>query len=88
MSRFAGVEEVTGARTQALLANGFCSRNPQYLGYLMALTGACLACRSGAALVSTAALAAVYSTWIPVEEQHLTGPYGQTYSECTRRTRR
>ena len=90
MSRFAGAEELTGTRNQALLTTGIYrySRNPQYLGYLVALTGASLARRSGAALASTAALAAIYSAWIPVEETHLTGLYGQPYTDYTRRTRR
>ena len=88
ISRFTGVEEVTGTRNQTLLTTGIYrySRNPQYLGYLLALTGASLARRSGAALVSTAALASVYSAWIPVEEQQLTGLYGQPYTDYTRRT--
>lgn len=90
MSRFSGVEEVTGTRNQTLLTNGIYqySRNPQYLGYVLALAGASLVRRSGAALASTAALAAVYSTWIPVEEAHLTGLYGQPYADYTPRTRR
>ena len=90
LRRFTGVEELTGTRNQMLLTRGVYrySRNPQYLGYIVALAGASLARRSGAALVSAAALASVYSAWIPVEEQHLTGLYGQTYTEYTRRTHR
>lgn len=88
MSRFTGVEELTGTRNQTLLTSGVYrySRNPQYLGYLVALTGASLARRSAAALASTAALAAVYAAWIPVEEDHLTGLYGQPFTDYTRRT--
>ena len=79
---------MTGTRNQTLLTTGIYrySRNPQYLGYLLGLTGASLARRSGAPLVSTAALASVYSAWIPVEEQQLTGLYGQPYTDYTRRT--
>ena len=90
MTRFTGVQELTGTENQALLTSGIYgySRNPQYLGYLVALTGAGVARRSGAALGLTAALAAVYSAWIPVEERHLTSHYGQPYIDYTRRTRR
>lgn len=90
MRRFTGAEELTGTRNQRLLTSGVYrySRNPQYLGYVVALTGAGMARRSGAALLSAAALARVYSAWIPVEERHLTGLYGQDYTEYSRRTRR
>ncbi|QWC85708.1 phosphatidylethanolamine N-methyltransferase family protein [Nocardioidaceae bacterium] len=90
MRRFAGVEELTGTRNQALLTAGVYrfSRNPQYLGYLAALAGAGLSRRSGAALLSTAVLAFAYSAWIPVEEQHMSRLYGRDYSDYCRRTRR
>ena len=90
MSMFTGVEELAGTRNQALLTSGVYrySRNPQYLGYLVALAGASLTRRSGAAMASTAALGAVYLAWIPVEENHLTNLYGQAYTDYTRRTRR
>lgn len=90
MRRFNGVDELTGTRNQTLLTTGIYrySRNPQYLGYLVALTGAGLARRSGATLLSTVALACAYSAWIPVEEQHLTGLHGQPYTNYTRRTQR
>ena len=90
MGRFAGAEELTGTRNQTLLTTGVYrwSRNPQYLGYLLALTGAGLGRRSGAALGAAAALGAVYSAWIPVEERHLTGLHGQPYADYCRRTRR
>jgi len=90
MSRFTGAQELTGTRNQTLTTNGVYrySRNPQYLGYLLALTGAGLVRRSSAALATTASLAAAYTAWIPVEEQHLTGLYRHTYTDYTRRTRR
>ncbi len=90
MGRFTGVQELTGTRNQPLLTTGIYqdSRNPQYLGYLVALAGAGVARRSGAALASTAALAAVYRAWIPVEEAHLAELYGQSYTDYARRTRR
>lgn len=90
ISRFTGVEEVTGTRNQTLLTTGIYrySRNPQYLGYLLVLTGVSLTRRSAAGLLSTAALASAYSAWIPVEEQQLTCLYGQPYTDYTGRTRR
>lgn len=90
VSRFTGVEEVTGTRNQTLLTTGIYgySRNPQYLGYLLVLTGASLTRRSAAGLLSTAVLASAYSAWIPVEEQQLTWLYGQPYTDYTGRTRR
>lgn len=90
MSRFTGVEELTGTSNQSLLTTGVYrhSRNPQYLGYLTVLAGAAVVRCSGAALASTAALAAVYSAWIPVEEAHLTELYGQSYTDYARRAHR
>ena len=83
MRRFTGVEELTGTRNQTLLTSGVYrySRNPQYLGYVVALTGASVARRSGAALISAAALTSVYAAWIPVEESHLAGLYGRAYTD-------
>jgi protein-S-isoprenylcysteine O-methyltransferase Ste14 len=90
MTRFTGVNEVTGTRNQTLLTTGIYrySRNPQYLGYVMALTGAGLSRRSGAALVSAAALALAYSAWIPVEEAHLTRLHGSCYTDYALQTSR
>lgn len=90
MSRFTGTLELSGIRNEKLTTSGVYrySRNPQYLGYLLTLSGASIARHSCAALGSTAALAAVYAAWIPVEERHLTGLYGQPYTDYTRRTHR
>ena len=90
MGRFAGPRELTGTHNQALTTSGVYeyTRNPQYLGYLLALTGAALARRSGAALGTTGALAVVYADWIPVEEEHLTALHGHDYTDYTRRTSR
>lgn len=90
MSRFNGVEQLTGTRNQTLLTTGVYrySRNPQYLGYLTALAGAGLARRSGATLLTTAVLGFAYAAWIPVEEQHLTALYGQGYTNYSRGTHR
>lgn len=92
-SRFAGVagaRELTGTRNQELSTDGVYryTRNPQYLGYLVALTGAGLARSSGAALTSAALPAAAYSAWIPVKEQHLAKLHEQPYTDYKRPTRR
>ncbi len=81
---------MTGTRTQELTTTGIYrySRTPQCLGYLVALSGAALARRSGAALGATGVLAAAYTVWIPVEERHLADLVGQHYLDDTRRTRR
>ena len=88
--RFGGVGELAGTRNQSLLTTGSYghSRNPQYLGYLIALAGAAVGRRSGSALASTGALAVIYAAWIPVEESHLTELYGHHYTDYTHRTRR
>jgi protein-S-isoprenylcysteine O-methyltransferase Ste14 len=90
MSRFAGVDTVSGTSNQTLLTTGIYrySRNPQYLGYLTSLVGVSLARRSGAGLASTAVLAAIYAAWIPVEEAHLTRLSGEPYTRYAERTRR
>ena len=88
MSRFAGAEELTGTRNQALLTNGIYrySRNPQYLGYLLALAGAGLGPSQRRSSGLYRLLATVYTVWIPVEEEHLAGLYGQPYTDYARRT--
>ena len=90
MSRFAGPDEVTGTRNQPLTTTGIyrLSRNPQYLGYLLALTGASVARGSGGALGATGALAAAYVVWVPVEEHHLADLHGRPYLDYLGRTRR
>ncbi len=81
MRRFSGPGQVSGSRTGALVTGGVYrhSRNPQYLGYTLALTGLALARRSGAALGCAALAAAGYNAWVPIEETHLERTLGDPY---------
>jgi len=90
MSMFTSPRELTGTRNQAFTTTGVYrySRNPQYLGYLLVLTGAALARRSGSAHASAGALAAAYVAWVPVEETHLTRLHGDAHADYTRQTHR
>jgi protein-S-isoprenylcysteine O-methyltransferase Ste14 len=64
------------------------ARNPQYLGYVIALAGAAVARRSPTALACAGAVAAAYAAWIPAEERHLTRQFGQPYVDYVHRTHR
>lgn len=90
MSRFAGPGQVSGTDPAAVVVGGAyrLSRNPQYLGYLVALTGLGVARRSPTALGFAAMAAAVYRWWIPVEEAHLDVTFGQSYYSYRDRTPR
>lgn len=79
--RFAGPAQLTGTAAGNLVTGGAYrySRNPQYTGCVIALTGMAITRRSSAALALTAGLAATYWTWIPVEEQHLARHFGEPY---------
>lgn len=90
MGRFAGVEQLSGTVNEELTTSGVYrwSRNPQYLGYVLLVTGAAVARRSGAALLSATALGVVYRAWVPVEEQHLVRLHGADYRSYQERTRR
>jgi protein-S-isoprenylcysteine O-methyltransferase Ste14 len=90
MRRFSGTHELTGTRNQPLTTTGIYrhSRNPQYLGYVIALAGAAVARRSPTALTCAGAVAAAYAAWIPAEERHLTRQFGQPYVDYVHRTHR
>lgn len=90
MSRFTGPAQVTGTSADGLAQDGVyrISRNPQYTGYVLALTGLGLVRRSGAVLGLTAAVAAVFAWWVPVEERALSQTYGQPYGAYLRDTAR
>jgi len=81
MSRFTGPAQVTGTDQGRFTTDGVYrySRNPQYTGYLLSLTGLALARGSSAGLALTAATAAVFRWWVPVEEHHLTRTHGPAY---------
>jgi protein-S-isoprenylcysteine O-methyltransferase Ste14 len=90
MRKFTGSSELTGTSNEALVTTGVYrhSRNPQYLGYVLTLTGLALARRSGLALAMTGLLALTYARWIPIEEEHLADTLGQPYNAYRRATRR
>ncbi|GAT07956.1 putative membrane protein [Mycolicibacterium novocastrense] len=83
MSRFANLGEVEGTRNDALITGGVYrySRNPQYLGYIMALGGAAVARHSLTSAALAVGWAGVCAAWIPIEEQQLTALYGQAYGD-------
>lgn len=86
MRRFAGPGQITGTDVAGLVDGGAyrLSRNPQYTGYVLALTGLALWRRSAACLALTAALATVYLWWVPVEETALRRSFGQPYDDYLR----
>ena len=90
MRRFAGPGQVSGTQAGPLVTGGVYrySRNPQYLGYVAALTGAAAVRRSGGSLALAAAAGAIYAAWVPVEEEHLTRTLGESYRRYRRRTAR
>ena len=90
MRRFASLGEIEGTRHDALTTTGIYqwSRNPQHLGYIIGLSGAAIARRSLTATAATVAIAAAYAAWIPVEEEQLSGLYGQRYLDYLHRTNR
>ena len=79
--RFDGPAQLTGTAVQPLLTGGIYgySRNPQYVGYTLLLTGAAVGCRNAGAMVLVTLLGASYVAWVPVEEEHLVGVFGDAY---------
>ncbi len=79
-----------GTRAPALTTSGVYrwSRNPQYLGYLLTLTGAAVVRRSLTAMALTVAAGLVYVKWIPVEERQLATAHGEAYERYRAMTRR
>jgi protein-S-isoprenylcysteine O-methyltransferase Ste14 len=90
MGRFSGAGHVSGTRTGPLVRSGVYrwSRNPQYTGYVVLLTGAALLRRSPAALALAGVAAAVYRAWVPAEEAHLSRTFGDDYDDYLARTPR
>lgn len=88
--QFPSESQVNALDDQQLITGGIYrySRNPQYAGWTLVLTGLALARRSPRAL----ALAAVYpmavSYWLPHEEAHLEDTFGSRYGDYRNRTPR
>lgn len=81
MSAFTGVGQVTGSSTGPLATGGIyrLSRNPQYVGYILAGTAGAVARRSTWALGLTAGYAAICHWWVHIEEQALERQFGDDY---------
>lgn len=64
------------------------SRNPQYLGLILAAAGLAADRRSAFAGLSAAGLWFTYRRWIPSEERHLTRVFGSQYTQYRARVPR
>lgn len=81
MGRFDSAAQLSGTETGTLHDRGIYrySRNPQYLGAVVALAGITTATRSGLAALLTAGVLATYRRWIPNEERVLHRTFGDDY---------
>ena len=81
MGAFDGVGHVTGSDAGSLTVGGVyrVSRNPQYVGYVIAGTAGAATRRSGVAFALTAAYAAICAWWVRVEERALERTFGDEY---------
>lgn len=79
--KFRSFEQVSGLEAGELMTSGpyRFSRNPQIVGWGLALLGASLAGRSGAALLLTATFFFVHRLHAPIEERHLERTFGEQY---------
>lgn len=90
MGAFDSPGQVTGTEQRALAVRGVyrVSRNPQYVGYVIAGAAGALASRSPLALALTGAYAAVCRWWVPVEERALERQFGEAYLDFASATPR
>ena len=90
MSLFDSAAQVSATETGRLHTGGVYrwSRNPQYLGNGLLVSGAAVAGRSGFAGALAASVWLIYRRWIPVEEQHLARHFGDEYTAYASRVRR
>lgn len=90
MSPFDSLGQVSATETGRLHTGGAYqwSRNPQYLGNGLIVSGAAVAGRSGFAGVLAAGVWLIYRRWIPSEERHLSRHFGDEYTAYRRRVRR
>ena len=88
--RFSSLAQLSGTASGSMVRGGVYrfSRNPQYLGAVLALAAVSGLRRSPGVLALSAALAGVYRWWVPVEEQHLAARFGEPYQTCLQRTAR
>lgn len=78
---FRSFEQMSGLETGQLVKSGpyRYSRNPQVVGWLLALLGAAIAGRSVKALVFVGFLFFVHRLYFPIEERHLERTFGEEY---------
>ena len=90
MSLFDSAAQVSAAQTGRLHTGGVYqwSRNPQYLGNGLLVSGAAVAGRSGFAGALAAGVWLIYRRWIPSEERHLGQAFGDEYAAYASRVRR
>ena len=90
MERFSSAGQVSGTEPGELHTRGIYrwSRNPQYLGNGLLVTGAAVAARSAYASMLAAGVWAIYRRWIPSEERHLLRVFGDDYEQYRRRVPR
>ena len=90
MGRFASASQIGGTDTGHLTTGGVYrySRNPQYVGLLLALAAGAVARRSTQAGAVVAVTAAAYRAWVPLEERSLSEVFGTEYDTYVRGTRR
>jgi protein-S-isoprenylcysteine O-methyltransferase Ste14 len=90
MGAFSGARQVTGTDPGDLQDGGVYrySRNPQYVGFVLAGAGGAVARRSVPAAALTAGYAVICAWWVRVEERSLHRTFGQDYARYQRRTPR
>ena len=90
MSRFDSTAQISATDTGHLHTGGLYrwSRNPQYLGNGLLVSGAAVAGRSGFAGVLATGVWLIYRRWIPSEERHLSREFGDEYAAYRSRVRR
>lgn len=90
MGTFRSASQITGTSAGTLETDGIyrLSRNPQYLGFVLAGAAGAVARRSPLALALTAAYAGICRWWIPVEERALQREFGEAYDAYRARTGR
>jgi protein-S-isoprenylcysteine O-methyltransferase Ste14 len=90
MGSFSGARQVTGTDPGDLHDGGVYrySRNPQYVGFVLAGAGGALVRRSVSAAALTTGYAAICAWWVRVEERGLQRTFGPEYARYQRRTPR
>ena len=87
---FRSFEQMSALETGQLVKTGpyRYSRNPQVVGWLLALLGAALAGRSAKALTLVGFFFLVHRMYFPIEERHLERTFGEEYRRYRTQTPR